>query len=339
MLELQSLLGQQGATFAVAALAAICIGGIVYALFQPMLSGVKRRDERMNVITSRSQSVEARKKLKDGDRRRRSVQDQLKEFEERQRKKQQKRDSVSLNERMEQAGLSWEMKHFVFFSIASGIVFLIGGLVFAQNLLVALGLGFAGAIGFPRWFVNYKRRKRFNAFLDELPGAVDIIVRGVKAGLPLGDCIKIVAREAAEPVATEFGKIVETQVMGVSLTDAVLRLPTRVPVAEANFFAIVVSIQQKSGGGLSEALGNLSKVLRGRKSMKRKITALSSEAKASAMIIGSLPFIVSGLLYLIAPDYVSLLFERTTGQLIVAGGLFWMFCGIMVMRNMINFDF
>ncbi|WP_417671009.1 type II secretion system F family protein [Roseibium sp.] len=339
MLDLQSLLGPQGAVIAVATLAAISIGGIIYALFQPVLSGAKRRDARMQVIASRSQSIEVRKKAKDGDRRRKSVQDQLKEFEERQRKKQAKTSRASLNERIEQAGLAWEMKHFVYFSIASGVVVFILGLIVAPNLWLALAFAFVGAFGLPRWYVGFKRKRRFDRFLEELPSAVDIIVRGVKAGLPLGDCIKIVAKEAAEPVASEFRKIVETQVMGVSLTDAVSRLPQRVPVAEANFFAIVVSIQQKSGGGLSEALGNLSKVLRGRKSMKRKITALSAEAKSSAMIIGSLPFVVSGLLYMIAPDYISLLFERTAGHFIIAGGLFWMFCGIMVMRNMINFDF
>ncbi|MEJ8476195.1 type II secretion system F family protein [Roseibium algae] len=339
MFDLQFLQGPEAATVGVAVLVTLCIGGIIYAVFQPALSGTKRRDERMTVITTRSQSVEARTQVRDGDKRRRSVQDQLKEFEERQKKKSQKQTHVTLNVRMEQAGLNWERKHFIFFSIACGIVFLLLGLIFSKNLIVALALGFAGGLGFPRWFVNYKRKKRFAAFLDELPGAVDVIVRGVKAGLPLGDCIKIVAKEAPEPVSTEFRKIVETQVMGVSLTDAVARMPERMPVAEANFFAIVVAIQQKAGGGLSEALGNLSKVLRGRKTLKRKVQALSSEAKSSAAIIGSLPFIITGIMYAIAPDYISLLFTRTAGNIIIAGGLFWMFCGVMVMRKMINFDF
>lgn len=172
-----------------------------------------------------------------------------------------------------------------------------------------------------------------------MPNGVDIIVRGVKAGLPLSDCIKVVAREAREPVATEFRKITETQIMGISLAEAVGKLPERVPLAEANFFAIVVAIQQKAGGGLAEALNNLSKVLRGRKAMKRKIKALSAEAKSSAGIIGSLPFFVGGIMYLISPNYILVLFETTAGNIIIAGCLFWMFCGIMVMRAMINFDF
>lgn len=339
MPDLQSLLGPGFTTLGVAILVALSIGGVIYALFQPALSGTKRRDERINVIAARSQSVEVRSQARDGDKRRKSVQDQLKEFEERQKKKLNKQSNVSLTVRMEQAGLNWERKHFIFFSVACALVFLLLALVFSKNLLIALALGFAGGLGFPRWFINAKRRRRFDAFLNELPNAVDIIVRGVKAGLPLGDCIRIVANEAAEPVASEFQKIVETQVMGISLTDSVARLPERVPVAEANFFAIVVAIQQKAGGGLSEALGNLSKVLRGRKTMKRKIQALSSEAKSSAGIIGALPFLVTGAMYLIAPDYIMLLFTRTAGHIIIGCSLFWMFCGIMVMRKMINFDF
>ncbi|MBD8892320.1 type II secretion system F family protein [Roseibium litorale] len=326
-------------TLAVALLFALCLGGVIYAVFQPALSGSKRRDARLNVIAARPQSIEKRRQAKDGDRRRRSVQDQLKDFEERQKNKQNRRNNPSLNTRIEQAGLQWERRHFIYFSIASAVVCLVLGLLVSPNIWVALGLTFAGGLGFPRWYVNYKRKRRFNKFLDELPSAVDIIVRGVKAGLPLGDCIKIVAREANEPVASEFGKIVETQVMGISLADAVARLPDRVPLAEANFFAIVVAIQQKAGGGLAEALGNLSKVLRGRKTLNRKIKALSSEAKSSAAIIGSLPIIVTGILGLTAPDYIGLLFTTTTGNIIIGGGLFWMFCGIMVMRQMINFDF
>ncbi|WP_209010856.1 type II secretion system F family protein [Labrenzia sp. PHM005] len=240
---------------------------------------------------------------------------------------------------MEQAGLTWEMRHFVIFSVVSAIIFMAISFVASGNILIAVAFAFFGGFGFPRWYVGSKRKRRFNAFLEELPNGVDIIVRGVKAGLPLGDCVKVVAREAREPVATEFRKITETQVMGISLAEAISKMPERVPLPETNFLAIVVSIQQKAGGGLAEALGNLSKVLRERKAMKAKIKALSSEAKSSAGIIGSLPFAVGGILFLIAPDYMMILFTSSSGKLIIAGCLFWMFCGIMVMRAMINFDF
>src|SRR5690606_36809866 len=137
--------------------------------------------------------------------------------------------------------------------------------------------------------------------------------RGTKAGLPLGECITIVANEAREPVKSEFHGIVETQTMGVSLADAVAKLPDRVPVPEADSFAIVIAIQQQAGGSLSEALGNLSKVLRGRKTMKGKIRAMSAEAKSSAAIIGSLPVLVTAAIYMLSPDYIMLLFTVTAG--------------------------
>ena len=339
MSGLEEFLTPEITGLAVAALVMLAVGGIIYSLFQPALSGSKRRDQRVNAVAARPQSENQRKALRDVDRRKRSIQDQLKEFEVRQKAKQDKQQKVSLKVKIEQAGLAWETHHFVIFSIVAGLVFLILGLIFSGNLLIAAAFGFAGTLGFPRWYVSSKRKRRFNAFLDELPNGVDIIVRGVKAGLPLSDCIKVVAREAREPVATEFRKITETQIMGISVAEAVGKLPERVPLAEANFFAIVVAIQQKAGGGLAEALNNLSKVLRGRKAMKRKIKALSAEAKSSAGIIGSLPFFVGGIMYLISPNYILVLFETTAGNIIIAGCLFWMFCGIMVMRAMINFDF
>ena len=340
MSGLQEFLTPEITGIAVALLVMLAVGGIIFSIFAPSLSGTKRRDQRMQAVAARPQSEKQRKALRDVDRRKKSIQDQLKDFEERQRAKHDKQHKVSLKTKMEQAGLEWEMKHFIIFSVICGLVFLvIGFIVGGGNILIAIALAFAGSLGFPRWYVAGKRKRRFNAFLDELPNGVDIIVRGVKAGLPLGDCIKVVAREAREPVSTEFRKITESQVMGISLAEAVARLPDRVPLAEANFFAIVVSIQQKAGGGLAEALGNLSKVLRNRKAMKGKIKALSAEAKSSAGIIGSLPFAVGGIMFLIAPNYILLLFTTTTGNIIIAGCLFWMFLGIMVMRKMINFDF
>jgi tight adherence protein B len=177
------------------------------------------------------------------------------------------------------------------------------------------------------------------AFLRALPDAVDVIVRGIKAGLPLFESIKVVAADAPEPLKGEFLSIIETQAIGMPLGEACVRLYERMPLPEANFFGIVISIQQKSGGNLSEALGNLSKVLRDRKKMAEKIQAMSMEAKASAGIIGSLPPIVMLLVYLSTPDYISLLWTHPTGQLMLVGCVVWMTIGILVMKKMINFDF
>jgi tight adherence protein B len=203
----------------------------------------------------------------------------------------------------------------------------------------AAAFGVAGLLGLPRWIVNYLRKRRMNMFLEEFANASDVIVRGVKAGLPLNDCIKVIANEAAEPVRSEFRVISETQALGLSLADAVAKLPERVPVPEANFFAIVVTIQQRAGGNLSEALGNLSRVLRDRRKMKGKIGAMSMEAKASAAIIGSLPIVVMILVYITSPAYIMLLFTEQLGNVILGCAAIWMTIGILVMRKMINFDF
>ncbi|HEV3498707.1 MAG TPA: type II secretion system F family protein [Bradyrhizobium sp.] len=207
------------------------------------------------------------------------------------------------------------------------------------GLIAAVGLAFAAGFGLPRWGLSFLKKRREKNFLKALPDAVDVIVRGIKAGLPLFESIKVVAADAPEPLRSEFLSIIETQAIGMPLGDACARLFERMPVPEANFFGIVISIQQKSGGNLSEALGNLSKVLRDRKKMAEKIQAMSMEAKASAAIIGSLPPIVMLLVYLSTPDYISLLWTHPTGQLMLVGCVIWMSIGIFVMKRMINFDF
>ena len=171
------------------------------------------------------------------------------------------------------------------------------------------------------------------------PDAVDVIVRGVKAGLPLLDCLKMIALEAPEPLKSEFRAILETQAIGMPLGEACGKLYERMPLPEANFFGIVIAIQQKAGGNLSEALGNLSRVLRDRKKMKAKIQAMSQEAKASAGIIGALPIAVMTLVYITSPQYISLLWTDPLGRMMLAASAVWMSMGVMVMKKMINFDF
>ncbi len=187
------------------------------------------------------------------------------------------------------------------------------GLFMGAGLLPSLAFGFAAGFGAPRWFLGYMKKRRERKFLEGLPDAVDIIVRGIKAGLPLFDSIKVVAADAQEPVRSEFATIVETQAIGMPLGEACARLYDRMPVPEANFFGIVISIQQKAGGNLSEALGNLSKVLRDRKKMRAKIKAMSMEAKASAAIIGSMPPAIMAIVYITNPGYIELLWTTPTG--------------------------
>ncbi len=336
---LEAYLTPQFTAVAVAVLVALSIGGVLYAFMQPRLSGASKQEERIRELASRSSMNLDRAKSRDADRRRKTVHDQLKEFEDRQKSKQSKAKKISLELRLRQAGLNWSRNKFWVVSLVTG-VFATGGGFFASHSPAVIGaIGFVGLFGLPRWFISRRRKKRFEAFLHELPNAVDVIVRGTKSGLPVGECIQVVAREAREPVASEFRRIVETQALGVSLSDAVAKLPERIPLAEANFFAIVIGIQQQSGGALSEALGNLSKVLRGRKTMKGKIKAMSTEAKSSAAIIGSLPIIVITIMSLTSYDYISMLFTHPTGNIILVCSVTWMLTGIFVMKKMINFDF
>jgi tight adherence protein B len=318
---------------ALAFLAATAIGGLAWVFLYPLLSGEKKAEARRASV-ARAEPV-ARQTDKAQRSRREQVEGSLKEVEARRAKEKK----VSLGVRLTQAGLDWTPRKFMLISFVLGIgcfaaAFLIGG-----GLLGAVGLAFAAGFGLPRWILGYLKKRREKKFLKALPDAVDVIVRGIKAGLPLFESIKVVAADAPEPLKGEFMAIIETQAIGMPLGEACARLFERMPVPEANFFGIVIAIQQKSGGNLSEALGNLSKVLRDRKKMAEKIQAMSMEAKASAGIIGSLPPIVMLLVYLTTPDYISLLWTHPTGQLMLCGCVFWMSCGIFVMKKMINFDF
>jgi len=241
--------------------------------------------------------------------------------------------------RIARAGLDWSKQKFMVLSGVLGVsvfalVLLVGG-----GLLPAIALGFAAGGGLPSWLLSYLRKRREAKFLQHFPDAVDVIVRGIKAGLPLFDSMKVIVADSDEPIRSEFRAILETQAVGMPLGEACGRLYDRIPVAEANFFGIVVAIQQQAGGNLSEALGNLSKVLRDRKKMKEKIAAMSMEAKASATIIGALPPLVMLTVFITSPDYISILWTHPTGHFLLACSAMWMGAGILVMRKMINFDF
>jgi tight adherence protein B len=267
------------------------------------------------------------------------VQDTLKEIEERQKAKAKQNKSPPLTLRLEQAGLSWSRRTYIIISLVFGVVFFLVPRLFGLPLYLSVVFMMVGFLGLPRWIVSFKRKRRMQSFLNEFANAVDIIVRGIKAGLPLGDCIRMIATETEEPVRSEFRKIVDAQSLGMSVGDAVGKMPERIPLPEANFFAIVITIQQKAGGNLAEALANLSRVLRQRRQMKGKIKAMSMEAKASAVIIGILPFAVMVMIYLSSPGYIMLLFTEPVGNLILGASAVWMTIGILVMRKMVNFDF
>jgi tight adherence protein B len=317
-------------------LGALGAGGLVWVFVYPILSG-ERHVERRQASVVRSEPVvraqaAARAGLKT---RREQLETTLKEFEERRKKTK----NPALSVRIAQAGLSLSPRQFMMISALLGVIALGVGLGADIGLLPAVGISFAAALGVPRWLLVFLKKRREKRFLELFPDAVDVIVRGIKAGLPVGDCLKIIATETQEPVRGEFRSIAETQAIGMPIGEACQKLYESIPLPEANFFGIVITIQQRAGGNLSEALGNLSKVLRDRKRMAAKIQAMSMEAKASAGIIGSLPPAVMILVYLSSPDYIELLWTSQTGRLLLAGCAAWMFIGVMVMKKMINFDF
>ena len=314
-------------------LASIAIGGVLYVFVYPILSGERKAEQRMASVAKAETVTRVSRGAQKS--RRDVVETTLKEFEARQKKDRR----VPLAIKIERAGLNWSNRQFIIISVCVGVGLFFIGLLTAGGLLPAAGLGFAGAFGLPLWILSFLKKRRESKFLNAFPDAVDIIVRGIKAGLPLLDCMKMITVEAPEPLKSEFRSIVETQAVGIPLGEACAKLYERMPLPEANFFGIVISIQQKAGGNLSEALGNLSRVLRDRKKMKAKIQAMSQEAKASASIIGALPVAVMTLVYVTSPVYISLLFTEPLGHVMLAASAFWMFLGVMVMKKMINFDF
>ncbi|MEO8421107.1 MAG: type II secretion system F family protein, partial [Hyphomicrobium sp.] len=325
-------------SFAAAMLAALAVGALAYVFLQPYFSRDREKDARLKGLTE-PKGRESMSALEQAASRRKSVSDTLKDMEIRQKAA----EKVTLRLRLERAGLDITPRVYWLASVACGTILafivtmaLPSG---ATRTLLSLTAGLIGVFGVPRWFVNKLVARRQTKFTRELPNAIDIVVRGMKSGLPLNECLSIISRESEEPLAGEFREVIEQQRVGVSLAEALERLTARMPLAEVRFLAIVVAIQQQAGGNLSEALGNLSTVLRDRFQLKLKVKALSSEAKASAWVLASLPPIVTFMVYGTAPEYISILFNTRTGNFALMFCGLWMLTGILVMRKMINFKF
>lgn len=323
-------------TILVSGLAMLAVIVAAMAFFGPALAGEDRARKRLEAVAAREAQKGARTRDREKERRK-IVQETLKELEQKQK---EQRAKMTMKRRLEQAGLTVSPRVFYGVSVAVGLALgLVAFVLHVNPPWVALLIGFAAGFGVPRWVLGFLSGARKKKFASEFANAIDIIVRGVKSGLPLAECLQIIARESQSPLKEEFQAIVDAQKMGVTLDQALQRMYESMPVPEVNFFAIVLTIQQKTGGNLSEALGNLAAVLRGRKTLKGKIDAMSSEAKASAAIIGALPPGVMIMVYLSTPGYVSLLWTEHLGQLMLMGGALWMLTGVLVMRKMINFNF
>jgi len=316
-------------------LATVATGGVAWVFIYPRLSGESQAEQRMQTVAKTERVVSKVGARASAKVRRDQIEETLKELEARNRKVKRPPLSVRIN----QAGLSLTKQQFMIGAGVLGVVGFLVALIASGDLLVAAAISFAAGGGLPLWILSFLRKRRYAKFLMNFPDAVDIIVRGIKAGLPLLDSMRVIVNDSPEPIKSEFRGIIETQAIGMPLGEACGKLYERIPLAEANFFAIVVAIQQKAGGNLAEALSNLSRVLRDRKKMQGKIKAMSQEAKASAAIIGSLPLVVMLVVYLTSPDYIELLWTRPLGRVLLAGSAVWMSLGILAMKKMINFDF
>jgi len=320
----------------IALLGGVCALCLFVALFYSRLDKNYEGQKRLAAIGAASASKGRSSRVEDT--RRRDVEKALREIEEKQ--KSTKRSRPSLHVRMRQAGLSWSTRtYYICSALVAGGVFS----VLLSNMDIGLlpKLGFSAACGLlgPHMYVSILRGRRFKRFAKEFPNAIDVIVRGVKSGLPAVDCLRIVSVEAQEPVREEFRKVVEDQSLGLPIEQAVQQLPECIPLAEARFFAIVIALQSRTGGSLSEALGGLSKVLRERQKLQAKIRSMSAEAKTSAGIIGALPVVVLLVLQISSAKYLEPLFFTFAGKVILAGCVVWMLTGVLVMWKMVRFDF
>lgn len=319
-------------------LGAIAFAAIVFVLVQPYLETEQARQRLASATESRNKKVATKVAAESAANRRKAVAETLKDIESRRAS-----ERISLAMKLQQAGLHTTPKSFWMVSAGVGVSLALATFFSLPNSQMAqiamMASAFIGTFGLPRFVLNKLITRRQNKFLQELANSLDVVVRGVKSGLPLNECLNIIARESPEPVASEFREVVEEQRIGVSLSEALERLAERMPLPEVRFLTIVISIQQQAGGNLSEALGNLSGVLRDRYRLAAKVKSLSAEAKASAMILASLPPGVLCMMSLTAPDFAEPLFTTRTGTLMLCAGLGWMGCGILIMRKMISFKY
>ncbi|MGL3608789.1 type II secretion system F family protein [Rhizobium sp. G187] len=336
------MFGVDPTILAIVLLVALSTGAIAYGALYTRIETDRKTTNRISRVKSAETDTikvkAARDRVQEISKRRKSVQDSLKELEKKQAERTKKRNELSLKARLGQANLSITPTQFYLFSAAFGLFALIFSFLGGFSPLVMLGVVVIASLGVPRWVIGFLIKRRQKQFLEEFPNSLDVMVRSIRSGLPLNDAIRMISADGQEPVKTEFRRVVESQQLGLGVPDAVARMHQSMPLPEVSFFAIVVAIQGQAGGNLSEALSNLSRVLRDRKKMKAKVQALSMEAKASAAIIGALPFIVALLVYLTSPEYIMVLFTDPRGHLILGGSAVWMSIGLLVMRNMINFD-
>ena len=334
--------------YVIGGLAFLTIAGLGIALTGDKSDAARKRAKAIG--TGGSGASKRDKAMDENVKRRQKTQEMLDTMRKQDKERRKSIRPQNLSSRLTQAGLDVPVSAFWIFSLVLGMalggtVYILGfdglvisGISFKSRPALVGGAFFFGAVGLPRILLGMATNGRNKKMINQFADALDIIVRGVKSGLPLNECVRIISKESPEPLRSEFAMLTDNLSMGAGLERSLNTFYKRVPLQEVNFFMIVLMIQSKAGGNLSEALGNLSSVIRARKMMREKVKAMSSEAKASAMIIGALPFVVGSLVYMTTPAYIMQLFTTDTGHLFLTIGVVMMSMGILVMRKMINFD-
>ena len=240
--------------------------------------------------------------------------------------------------RLHRTGKGWTLSQYVYASVGLGLAVTVLVYLKSGAAMLSLGVGLLVGAGLPHMIVGHFIKKRGNDFTAKFPDAIELLVRGLRSGLPVTETLGVVSTEVPGPVGEEFKLVTDRIRVGKTMEDALQETADRLNTPEFCFFCITLAIQRETGGNLAETLSNLADVLRKRAQMKLKIKAMSSESKASAIIVGSLPFIVFGLVYWMNPTYLGGFF--TDDRLIVTGlgGLTWMGIGVFIMAQMVNFE-
>lgn len=309
-----------------------CIFGII-ALLIWMNVQSRRKKYMMSMVQGKNAANQLKKNKNSAQDQRRS--DLAKKLKDEGKNKSDKRKTIS--DMIVQAGMKISVKQFWLFSFINAIAFFALATFMGLSPLVKVLVVITAFLGLPRMFLKQKAKKRQKDFMADFPDALESMMRLLKAGMPVSEAIKMVAREFTGPMGEEMEQIFEQQKIGIPLPEAVLSAAERMPLTEMQMFATAIAIQSQTGSSLSEVLDNLASVIRARFKLRRKVKALSSEAKASAAIIAALPVVVAGGMYFLNREYIEVLFTDPTGKFLLGGSIFWMLVGCLIMRQMINF--
>ena len=325
------VLNAQVVNIALVVLLASFVVGIAVLAMYSYITEERQADLRRKAI------IEAGKGGKNAgisNRSREAISKKIKEMEERHKN----REKLSLSQKIQQAGITITEQQFYVASAISGIVASLPVYMLFGSAIAAAGVGVIAGVGIGQFIVNTLRQNRLEKFFNDFPNALDVVVRGVSAGLPLIDCLRVIATDSEDPIRSEIATVLHGTTLGLTLPEAIQKLAERVPIPEISFFSVVITIQSKSGGNLAEALANLSKVIRDRKKLRAKANALAQEAKTMATILGALPFLVFFANYYLNPEYIEPLYATSMGRWAVFGCLMWMLTGALIIRKMIRFD-